>query len=722
MVWGMLGTLTAATAADVSWDSARQGAFVMALAQDHAGGLWVGTEDHGVWRRDPASGAWRQFTTRDGLGDDNAYALACDAQGRIWVGHLNHGVSVFNGQSWRCYDRLSGPLGEHVTALAADTAGRVWIGSNEGLCCYDGRHDTWRDFTIAEGLPSNQVTALACDAADALYVGTACNGLAIGRPADEFATWRWVSGPIRPQLRAGVTHSSELPSALINDIALAPDGAIYVATPYGLGRSGDGAQHWAWARGHQWADEVRGRFGGPPKEWKPDAEGTLAEDYCTRVRLDRRGALWLGHRRAGVEVFDAAGGKRLWTDQRDGTRDDLASLAELPDGAMAMGWAAGGLTASGLNAKDTPKPVPPPAARPPLPTPAAPPDAKAIAAMVKRLSAQDAPLAPGAAAYLGEDWQTQGDWVGRYGRATAVLCAQKSPLDDWFGNDIWNLIHAAMGPHHDDQDSLRYWVQWLRTDNPKTLYSPILGYRRQSDWDDHGETYGMTHEGPDIWLDLTVTAGPHRLALYFFNKDGHEGANRWRDYLVEVKPYAEDLAKAGAAPILARARVRDFWGGVYPQFVVCGPARYRVRIARNGSFNTIVQGVFLDRVGGALQPCDRRRQLWLAQLAFGPLDQDWQNAATADEVPTLTDVPPSRYTDLWRLVNRAGGCAAVAGEVRAERVRLLRLIAAEPASEELTRRARWALPWWTPADRKQFMAVMADSFAALQRRLNAIGR
>ena len=114
--------------------------FVMALAQDKSGCLWVGTEDEGVWRYDekaPEAKRWRQFTTKDGLGDDNAYAVACDNQGRVWIGHLNHGVSVFNGQSWKNYDVLDGPLGECIFDIAvAPTDGSVWIATNAGLARY----------------------------------------------------------------------------------------------------------------------------------------------------------------------------------------------------------------------------------------------------------------------------------------------------------------------------------------------------------------------------------------------------------------------------------------------------------------------------------------------------------------------------------------------------------------------------------------------------------
>ena len=48
----------------------------------------------GICRYDPDAPEREQyqwFTTEDGLGDDNGYAVACDRLGRIWCGHLHTG-------------------------------------------------------------------------------------------------------------------------------------------------------------------------------------------------------------------------------------------------------------------------------------------------------------------------------------------------------------------------------------------------------------------------------------------------------------------------------------------------------------------------------------------------------------------------------------------------------------------------------------------------------
>jgi RHS repeat-associated protein len=56
--------------------------FIVALIHDGLGGAWVGTEDYGVFLYQ-VDGKVSQFTTKNGLGDNNGYALAIDKLGRL---------------------------------------------------------------------------------------------------------------------------------------------------------------------------------------------------------------------------------------------------------------------------------------------------------------------------------------------------------------------------------------------------------------------------------------------------------------------------------------------------------------------------------------------------------------------------------------------------------------------------------------------------------------
>ncbi|MDR1484392.1 MAG: hypothetical protein LBT09_06175, partial [Planctomycetaceae bacterium] len=93
--------------------------------------------------------------------------------------------------------------------------------------------------------------------------------------------------------------------------------------------------------------------------------------------------------------------------------------------------------------------------------------------------------------------------------------------------------NSFIGPNATSDDTIRRWVHWIKTDNPKVLWDPFSGYRRQAEWDDHGEAYPLTKDGPDVWYLLEIKHdGIFQHGLYFFNKDGHDGANRIRDYIL----------------------------------------------------------------------------------------------------------------------------------------------------------------------------------------------
>lgn len=167
--------------------------YIVCLAYDLQGNLWIGTEDEGVWRIDSRSGRKTQYTAANGLGGDSAYAIACDRLGRVWVGTLNGGVSVFNGSSWSTYCGLNGLHGEHVIAIATSPIdGDIWMATESGLTRYSLARNSWSYYTTLNGLPSNEANALAFDKWGNLYLGTQCDGIAIGAAASNYQSWHVV--------------------------------------------------------------------------------------------------------------------------------------------------------------------------------------------------------------------------------------------------------------------------------------------------------------------------------------------------------------------------------------------------------------------------------------------------------------------------------------------------------------------------------------------------
>ena len=114
------------------------------------------------------------------------------------------------------------------------------------------------------------------------------------------------------------------------------------------------------------------------------------------------------------------------------------------------------------------------------------------------------------------------------------------------------------------------------SDDLRSLYDPILGHRRDAEENDGSydtSTYTKTYDGPDLLVRTKVPDGVHCLSLYFVNNDAHgRSLNKYRNYDVQVFSDDPGIDPIQSSKPLAQTRVTDFWGGVYKQFLVRGPA------------------------------------------------------------------------------------------------------------------------------------------------------
>jgi hypothetical protein len=688
-------TLTAA----LGWNRDKQSGFAEAVATDMVGNIWVGTEGSGLWRYDAASKSWSQFTTKDGLGDDCVYALAVDPQNRIWAGHLNHGVSVYNGKEWKNYGLVEGPLGDHVFAIAVSPKdGNVWMATDMGLARYSEQRRDWDYYTRASGLPSDQIQCLAFDPDGKIYAGTQCNGIATAAPDDNFATWHNITAPksIQP-----APAGNGLTSDQINCLAVVKkDGVAAMAgTPAGMAMIlGDQVK---FIRGADWKDYTKGPYGSAAL-----LPGDLvAEDWITAIAQSGQD-LWLGYRKSGVERLSTANSTATVVPPNTVIIRSILALPGHPALFAAYGKTTGGLLT--LDATGTWAPLATRTTASPLPAPADLPtldDAKAFSAQIAKLSAQ---LAPGEAYYLADDWRTEGDWVGRYGSGFAKLCAMADGDEDYALAPGYDAS-VEMGPNHDSTTpepvSFRNGDS---SDELYTLYSPELGHRRDAeanDWSYDKNLYPESYNGPDLWVRVTVPDGVHCLSLYFHNYDAHlGGGNKYRDYDLKLVADDPDPAKVQSAAPLARARVNDFWGGVYKQFLICGPGKFVVKIGRNRSFVTKLQAVFLDRVTG--------------QAPDNPGKLPGFDTAQYEIPDEPVDYQPSPLTkaadDLWNSLDQSLGMRGAIPLQIPFHIWCYRAAIAGQAPAQLLERWRWEIGIWNDDDRRKFDAAMKAAHTAAQ--------
>ena len=583
------------------------------------------------------------------------------------------------------------------------------------------KNSRWTYFTRANGLPSDQASALAFAHDGTLYVGTQCDGIAIGSPANDYKTWRVVLGP--RQLPNAATGSG-LPSSLINCLLVATSGTVYAGTNGGLASSRDKGRTWHYRRGVDWKSKEAGLYPPVTPALLKVSGDLLSEDYVTCLAEGADGRLFVGHRQTGVEAFSQKTGLRVQSGE-SGAKTDSFLSALLVSGQEA--WA--GLYGGG---------VLPPDAAPiqtlasslpvaPVPVPAKPPTLPELHAMLTRVNALKEDIPVGGGLFLGEDWQTQGDWMGRYGNRLAVLCANEAPLNKLVQSDFTYVVKGFIGPHHIRYDGLRTFCAWVNTNDPRVLWNPSAGDRREAEWDDHGESYPQSYEGPDVWARVTVPAGVQRLSLYFMNRDGHEqdaqdNANRFRDYLVQLKAdlgspgtspeiSPAEAANAESLPTLAAVRVHNFWFGVYEQFLVRGPAVYMVKISKNGSRNTILQAVLLDKLNGPPTKWEKLRSTWYGRDTYKP-----------PVVPKIVapSASLSAAQNLWSALEQSVGKTKVATLLPSYRVLAYRAAASEAKSakdadvlNQLLANWRWYLSFWDTAQRKDFQRELHAAWAYL---------
>jgi ligand-binding sensor domain-containing protein/serine phosphatase RsbU (regulator of sigma subunit) len=163
---------------------------ILSLFIDSKSTLWIGTKDEGVIRYDSRlSGKvslgkkYKQYTTKDGLGDKAVWCITEDKRGNIYFGTNENGVSVFDGKHFKNFTTANGLCSNYVPALTYDSIGDcIWIGSEKGVNRLKLKQDleieSIRYYGEQEGFKGIEVNqgAILLDKKGLLWLGTT-NGL-----------------------------------------------------------------------------------------------------------------------------------------------------------------------------------------------------------------------------------------------------------------------------------------------------------------------------------------------------------------------------------------------------------------------------------------------------------------------------------------------------------------------------------------------------------------
>ena len=215
------------------------------------------------------------FTERDGLAQNQVFAVHAARDGALWAATLSRGASRLKDGAFTTYTTADGLASNTVAAVLETADGAVWFATPNGASVKGS--GGWRRYSTADGLPSNDIITLFEDSARNLWIGTAA-GLAVLRDG------RVQSLPDAPEpVRASIVGVTE-----------DPWGGLWIAASDRVLR----VERERLLRGLAVASDVR-EFGRP--------DGLLDTATIKRHRVlttDSRGRVWLSTN-GGLAMADA---------------------------------------------------------------------------------------------------------------------------------------------------------------------------------------------------------------------------------------------------------------------------------------------------------------------------------------------------------------------------------------------------------------------------------
>ncbi|MCC6133427.1 MAG: protein kinase [Acidobacteria bacterium] len=313
-----------------------------AILQTRDGYLWIGTEE-GLVRFDGV-----RFTVFDkrntpAIRNNFIMALAEDSEGALWIGTFGGGLVRLRDGAFESFG--DDVTGQRIRTLYRDSKGAIWISTGGGgLSRYqNGTFTKWR---VKDGLGSDRVWSVVEDGKGGILVGTYGGGLqrfengvfsrielgprpesSLIRPlrADrEGNIWIGTDGGGLYRLKDGVVTAFDstngLPNPFIRDLWVDRDGNLWIAT--------DGAGVFRYSNGT--FSPFSTRHG-------------LSNDFTLSLFEDEEASLWIGT--SGGGLFRLRDGAFTNITTRDGLASDVVrSVLESRDGSLWIGTTGGGVT------------------------------------------------------------------------------------------------------------------------------------------------------------------------------------------------------------------------------------------------------------------------------------------------------------------------------------------------------------------------------------------
>lgn len=105
---------------------------ISSLLQDNAENLWLGTDNHGIFRLISSNNKLEQLDDKNGLPNNNVSSLYQDIEQSIWVG-TNSGLFRLREAPFITVTTEQGLSGNYIRSVLSHSDGSLWVGSSKGL-------------------------------------------------------------------------------------------------------------------------------------------------------------------------------------------------------------------------------------------------------------------------------------------------------------------------------------------------------------------------------------------------------------------------------------------------------------------------------------------------------------------------------------------------------------------------------------------------------------
>jgi signal transduction histidine kinase/ligand-binding sensor domain-containing protein/DNA-binding response OmpR family regulator len=206
---------------------------VLALHEDKAGNLWIGTGGGGLSLYNRQKNTFEHFTFNNiGLTADAVIKSICsDNRGKLWIASYARlyvmDIASRSISAVSLPDGNGNPVKTVVESVFEDSKHRIWIGTYHGLFRYSAETNSFRRFLYQAGDPSsigdNHVRTITEDKSGGIWAGT-INGLSKLQPDEQhFITYRHIPG-----------NEESLSDNGVNCITADNDGLLWVGTRNGV--------------------------------------------------------------------------------------------------------------------------------------------------------------------------------------------------------------------------------------------------------------------------------------------------------------------------------------------------------------------------------------------------------------------------------------------------------------------------------------------------------